>query len=149
MLWRLIGCGHDGIDDSFHPHEARTFHQHAARMMEFSDHGGSEFRHVIEMMGFAKGSGCFAGLVAQCEKFFDASGAGMPAGFIVKLRPLITHLPHVAHDQQARPGQFGKHFDGRMHGVGIGVVRVIDQGQNVVLESHLLGARSSLDGNKG
>ena len=115
---------------------------------KLGQHGGGQFSHVAEMAAFAKSGACALRLLAQREKFFNTPRTGIAAGFVMKLRPLAADFAHVAHDQQARPGQFGQHLDGRLHGVGIGVVGVVDQRQAAPLQRDRQGARAALDRHK-
>ena len=73
----------------------------------------------------------------------------MAAGFFMEARALAAHLAHVTHDQQARPRQLGQHVNSSLHGVGIGVVSVIDQGQPTPRQFKSQRARAPLDGLKG
>ena len=51
----------------------------------------------------------------------------------VEGRALVAHLAHVAQHQQARGGQLGQHGNGRLHGIGVGVVGVVHQRQRAPL----------------
>ncbi len=103
-------------------------------MRQLSHHGGGQFSHVAEMATFAKSRAGPLRLLAQREEFFDAARTGVAAGFVMKLRPLATDFSHVAHDQQARPGQLGQHLNSGLHGVRVGVVAVINQAQYLPLQ---------------
>jgi hypothetical protein len=62
---------------------------------------------------------------------FDAGALRRLADFGVELRALAADLAHVAQHQPARAGQGGQHLNRGEHGIGVGVVAVVDQRQRL------------------
>jgi hypothetical protein len=104
------------------------------------DHGGVAARRLVEVLAVHG-----ARLLAQRQQALDAALARVVADLGVEGRALVADLAHVAQHQQARARQFGQHVDGGAHGIGVGVVGVVDQRQRAAADGQRDGARAALD----
>src|SRR5213595_1154255 len=77
----LLCTLHDRFDHALHPHEARSFHQHAGRRGQFAQYRGVERADVGEMAAFHRDR-----LVAEREDLLDAARTRVLADFRMELR---------------------------------------------------------------